>query len=137
MLLGWGLERPEDVAPQVESYATQAIQRDPSLAEPHATLGYLRTIYDLDWDGARDEFLRAIALNGQYGTAHHWYAFLLQTEGNMDAAIEEILLARQFEPMSPIISAEVGYFLLFDRQYSARSRNSKRRACSSRTIRPR
>jgi serine/threonine-protein kinase len=117
MLLGWGLEPPGDVAPLVEQHARQAIQRDPTLAEPHATLGYLRTIYDRDWDGARAEFLRAIELNGSYASGHHWYAFLLMTEDNMAAAIEEILLARQSEPLSPIINAEVGYFLLFDRQY--------------------
>jgi tetratricopeptide (TPR) repeat protein len=39
------------------------------------------------------------------------------TEGNMTAAIQEILLARELEPLSPIINAEVGAFMVFDEQY--------------------
>ncbi len=117
MKLGWSMQQPSELAPLVEKAAQQAIQRDPSLAEPHAALGYLRTMYDRDWKNARNHFLRAIALNSNYSSAHHWYAFLLLTEGRRQAAIEEILLARELEPLSPIINAEVGYFFLFDRQY--------------------
>jgi TolB-like protein/Flp pilus assembly protein TadD len=113
MMLGWGMERPEVVAPSVMDAARRAIQLDSSLAEPHAVLGYLKTIYSRDWQGARAEFLQAIELNGNYSSAHHWYAFLLMTEGDMRSAIEEILLARELEPLSPIINAEVGYFHLF------------------------
>ncbi|MGD2166903.1 MAG: hypothetical protein PVF63_02280, partial [Gammaproteobacteria bacterium] len=117
MILGWGIQEPGDVAELVGTSARRAIQRDPTLAQPHAALGYLKTIHERDWDGAREEFLTAIRLDSNYSSAHHWYAFLLMTEGNMAAAIEEIELARESEPLSPIINAEVGYFYLFDRQY--------------------
>jgi eukaryotic-like serine/threonine-protein kinase len=117
MLLGWGLRPPNEVSDLVVQSARRAIQRDSSLAQPHAALGYLKTIHELDWEGARAEFLQAIALDGNYSSAHHWYAFLLMTEGNMTAALEEINLARELEPLSPIINAEVGYFYIFDRQY--------------------
>lgn len=117
MLLGWGMRPPDQVADLVVESARRAIQRDATLAQPHATLGYFETIHDRDWDGAREEFLTAISLDNNYSSTHHWYAFLLMTEGNMPAAIEEILLARESEPLSPIINAEVGYFYIFDRQY--------------------
>jgi tetratricopeptide (TPR) repeat protein len=42
---------------------------------------------------------------------------LLATKGDLKGAIEEILVARDLEPDSPIINAEVGYFYLLDRQY--------------------
>lgn len=117
MLLGWGLRPPGEVADLVVQSARRAIRRDPTLAQPHAALGYFKTIYERDWDGAREQFLEAIALDNNYSSAHHWYAFLLMTEGDMQAALEEILLAREREPLSPIINAEVGYFYIFDRQY--------------------
>jgi serine/threonine-protein kinase len=117
MLLGWGIQPPAEVAESVVMAAEQAIRLDPTLAHPHAALGYFKTLYERDWNGAREEFLTAITLDNNYSSAHHWYAFLLMTEGNMTAAIEEILLAREAEPLSPIINAEVGYFLNFDRQY--------------------
>lgn len=117
MILGWGIQPPAEVAPLVAGAAAHAIQLDSTLAEPHAALGYLRTLYDRDWEVARREFLTAIDLNPNYSSAHHWYAFLLLTEGNADAAIEEILLARELEPLSPIINAEVGYFYNFGGNY--------------------
>jgi TolB-like protein/Tfp pilus assembly protein PilF len=117
MLLAWGMEQPVDAAPRVIAAAQRSIELDPMLAEPHATLGYLKTLYEWDWEGARKEFLRAIELNNNYSSAHHWYAFYLLTIGDSPAAVEEILLARDFEPLSPIINAEVGYFYLLDRQY--------------------
>ncbi len=117
MILGWGIEEPIEVAQRIVDSAQTAISLDPSLAEPHAALGYFKTIYERDWDGAREEFLRSIELNNNYSSAHHWYAFLLMTKGDMRAAIAEIRLARDLEPLSPIINAEVGYFYLFNRQY--------------------
>jgi TolB-like protein/lipoprotein NlpI len=117
MILGWGIKEPDAVAQQIVDSAQMAIRLDPSLAEPYAALGYFKTIYKRDWDEARDDFLHAIELNNNYSSAHHWYAFLLMTEGNMRSAVQEILLARELEPLSPIINAEVGYFYLFDRKY--------------------
>ena len=117
MLLGWGIQPPEEVADLIVMAAQQAIARDPTIAQPHAALGYFKTMYERDWDSAREDFLTAIELDSNYSSAHQWYAFLLMTEGNMSAALEEILLARASEPLSPIINAEVGYFFLFDRQY--------------------
>jgi TolB-like protein/tetratricopeptide (TPR) repeat protein len=118
MLVAWGIEPPADYAPRLVAAAERAIKLDPTLAEPHATLAYFKTLYEWDWEGARREFLLAIELNSNYSTAHHWYAFYLMTIGDGPASMEEILLAQEFEPLSPIINAEVGYFYLFNRQYA-------------------
>jgi len=117
MRLGWSIALPEDVAPLIDDAARRAIELDPTLAEPHAVLGYLKMMHDWDWGGAQQEFLRAIELDNNYSSAHHWYGYLLLTRGNTAGAIEEILLARDLEPDSPIINAEVGYFYMLDRQY--------------------
>jgi len=117
MLIAWGIEPLAAYAPQLVAAVEQAIELDPTLAEPHATLAYFKTLYEWDWNGAQREFLLAIELNSNYSTAHHWYAFYLMTVGDGPASVEEILLAREFEPLSPIINAEVGYFYLFNRQY--------------------
>jgi serine/threonine-protein kinase len=117
MLLGWSIVPPADAAPLVVEAAERAIALDPRLAEPHAALGYLKTMHEWDWAGAEREFLRAIELNPNYSSAHHWYAFLLMTVGDTKGAIAEIEIARDSEPLSPIINAELGYFYLFARQY--------------------
>ncbi len=115
--LGWGIMRPAEGASRVIEASERAIEFDPTLAEPHATLGFFKTLYEWDWKGARREFLIAIELNNDYSSAHHWYAFYLVTIGDTSTAIEEILLARESEPLSPVINSEVGYFYLVNRQY--------------------
>jgi serine/threonine-protein kinase len=127
MRMGWGLTTPAEAAPLVVAAAERAIELDPTIAEPHAVLGYLKTLYEWDWDGAQREFLLAISLDSNHSTAHHWYAFLLSTKGDSKGAIEEILLARDLEPDSPIINSEVGEFYVVDRQY-ARALDELRKA---------
>jgi len=117
MLYAWGVEAPQDVAPLALASAQRAVELDPTLAEPHATIGYYKTLFERDWKGAEAAFLMSIELNNNYSTAHHWYAFYLSTIGESKAAIEEILKARESEPLSPIINAEVGIFLVYDGQY--------------------
>lgn len=126
MLFGWGAESSEDVAPLALASAQRAIELDPSLAEPHATIGYYKTLFERDWDGAEAAFLRSIELNRNYSTAHHWYAFYLSTIGRSRAAVDEILKARESEPLSPIINAEVGLFLVYDGQYERTIEDLKR-----------
>jgi len=79
---------------------------------------YLKTLVDWDWEGAGQEFLTAIELNDNYSTAHHWYSFYLSTVGESKAAIEEILKARDSEPLSPIVNSEVSFFYIYDGQYA-------------------
>ena len=117
MLFAWGVESPQDAAPLAIAAAQRAAQLDPTLAQPWATIGYYKTIFDLDWEGADAAFRRAIELNENYSTAHHWYAFYLSTVGDSKAAIEEIMKAREAEPLSPVINGEVGIFLVYDGQY--------------------
>ena len=95
MLFAWGFESPEAAAGRVMAAAERAVDLDPSLAAPLATIAYFKTIYERDWAGAREYFDRAIALNSNYSTAHHWQAFLLSTLGEHTAALDAILRARR------------------------------------------
>ena len=95
-------ERPRDILPLARTYAAKAIELDPKLAEPHATLG-LATWF-LDWDKAASEkhFQRAIELDPNYATAHHWYSRVLRGVGQLDEAWKEINRAVELEPLSLI-----------------------------------
>lgn len=117
MLYAWGVEAPRHVAPLALAAARRAAQLDPALAEPWATIGYYKTIYELDWEGAEAAFLKSIELNENYSTARHWYAFYLSTIGESTLAIDQIMKARDGEPLSPVINGEVGLFLVYDGQY--------------------
>jgi len=97
--------------------AERAIKLDPRLAEPHAALGFIAYDYDWNWQAAEKEYRRAIELNPNYPTAHHWYAYLLQNIGRNDEAIVEIKRARELDPLSPAINRDVGETLYVARRY--------------------
>ena len=77
-------ERPRELMPLAKTYAAKAIQLDPTLAEPHATLAFASWLLDWDKATAEKEFRRAIELNPNYPTAHHWYSRYLRGVGRPD-----------------------------------------------------
>ena len=117
MLGAWSVLEPRDAYPRAQAAAERAITLDPSLAEPHATVGYLNTLYFRDWPRAEREFRRAIELHPDCATAHHWYAFYRQTIGDIAGSLVEIERASEIDPLSPVINAERSFFYSYARQY--------------------
>jgi serine/threonine-protein kinase len=120
LLVDYGLMHPAEGFPQAKQAAQRAIALDPELAEPHASLAFVRGIYDWQWDDAELLYHHAIALNPGYATAHHWlgcdhYAML----GRLDEALAEVRIAQQLDPLSSIIMEGNAYVLMLRREYPA------------------
>jgi serine/threonine-protein kinase len=116
-LLVWQEQLPRnDFIARAKAAASKAIDIDESLAEPHASLGFLKFWYDWDFAGAESEFRRAIELNPGYATAHHWYGEFLGLMGHFDDGFKELKLGQEIDPLSPIINADLGKLLVFARQ---------------------
>lgn len=114
---GYSATSVSEVAPKASEAASRAIALDPNLAEAHASLANIRMTFNKDAAGAEKEFQRAIELNPNYPTAHHWYALLLGNLGRFDEAKKEILRAQQLDPLSLIINRTVGNVLFWAREY--------------------
>src|SRR6516225_111297 len=109
---------PRDVLPKAKTAALKALQLDDKLAEAHTALAWLLCIGDLDMARSISEFQRAIALNPNYATAHHWYGNgPLTALGRFDEAIAEAKRAVELDPLSPIINSDLGQNLYFARRY--------------------
>jgi TolB-like protein/DNA-binding winged helix-turn-helix (wHTH) protein/Tfp pilus assembly protein PilF len=106
-----------EVMPKARTAALRALQIDGNLAEAHTALALIVQNYDWDWQTAEKEFRRAIDLNPNYATAHHWYAEHLMWRGRFDEALQESERARQLDPLSLIIAADNGAILYFSRRY--------------------
>ncbi|HSB74407.1 MAG TPA: winged helix-turn-helix domain-containing protein, partial [Terriglobales bacterium] len=104
---------------QARAAALQALDLDETLAEAHTSLAFVKMHYEWDWAAAENEFHRAIALNPDYPTAHHWYAYYLTATGKPQAAVEQIKIAQQLDPLSPIINNDVGDILFYAGQMDA------------------
>jgi TolB-like protein/Flp pilus assembly protein TadD len=103
--------------PKAEAAAMRALEIDDRLAEAHASLGWARFHYDWDPSAAEREYKKAIELNPNYETAHHWYALYLAEIGRQEEAYAEIERARQLDPLSLIINANMGWLFYFARSY--------------------
>ena len=103
--------------PRARAAALKALEIDDTLAAAHASLAPLKWIYDWDFGGGETEFKRAIELDPNYSTAHHWYALCLSNIGRHEEAIPEIKRAAELDPLSPMISTDVGLVLSYARKY--------------------
>ena len=83
--------------------ARKAVDLDPTSAEAYSALGFATVCHDFDWAVAEGQHRRAIEINPNYATAHHWYGFHLQMVGRFDEGIKEMLRARELDPLSPSI----------------------------------
>jgi serine/threonine-protein kinase len=110
---------PREVFARAKAAATRALQLDATLTEPHTSLAYVRLYHDWDWTGAEAEFERALALDSDYATAHHWYAIYLTAMGRFDEARVAIAKAQALEPTSLTINTDLGFVLYYGRQYEA------------------
>jgi len=117
LLSGFGAASPQESLPQANAAARKAVELDDTLAETHTSLGFAYTA-NWAWPDAAREFQRAIELNPNYATAHHWYSDgPLLAEGRFDDAIAEMKRAQELDPLSLIINTEVGMVYIYARQY--------------------
>ena len=108
---------PADTFPRAREAAAHALALDPGVAEAQASLGYVSLYYDRDWAAAEAGFKRAIAINPNYSTAHHWYSVFLTAVGRRAEAAAEIERARQLDPLSVPIATDIGFELYYARRY--------------------
>ena len=117
-LLGfYAYQQPNEVYPKAKNAALEALNLDDTLAEAHASLGWILCHYEWDWERAESEFKRAIELNPDYATAHHWYSHFLLVVGKFDESLDHIKRAQELDPGSPIINTQVGFPYAHMRQY--------------------
>ena len=105
--------------PKARAAAAKALEIDPGSSEAHTALALIVQNHDWDWQMSEKEFRRAIELNPNDATAHHWYAEHLTWRGRFKEALEESERAHQLDPLSLIIAADNGAILYFSRNYDA------------------
>ena len=118
----------KDSMPQAKAAAMRALALDDSLAEAHTALGWYLMSFEYDWPGGERELRRAIELNPKYATAHQWLGELLAQTKRFDEGQAETKLALEADPLSPVISFNVGWQLFLARRYDDALREFDRTA---------
>jgi len=117
---------PKEALPKAKAAATKALELDNTLGEAHNSLAFCLDGFDWDFASADKEFLRAIELNPNYATAHHWYAWHLSLLGRNDQAISEMKKAKDLDPLSLIINADLAELFLIAHSYDESIQQSRR-----------
>jgi TolB-like protein/Tfp pilus assembly protein PilF len=114
----YGAGTPQNCYPKAKAAAKKALELDDTLTEAHASLAYVLHVCDLDFDGSTREFQRAIELNPNYATAHHWYGIeLLASLGRFNEAIREVKRGLELDPLSLPINGGLGRTYYLARRY--------------------
>ena len=108
---------PHEAITKAKAAAHKAIALDDTLAEAHTSLGFMSYNYDFDWLNSERQFRRAIELNPNYVTAHHWYSLVLNVVGRFAESEAEMKKALQLDPTSLIINADYGAIFYYSRRY--------------------
>jgi len=101
---------PDTDLRKVEFLEIKAMQLDPSLAEPHEAMTWVR-LYRWDLAGARQEAERALVLNPSDPDAHVAYLWCLLLQGKLNHAVPDLQKIRQLDPASPPFLASLGSIL--------------------------
>lgn len=108
---------PGEAYPKARQAATRALAIDETLAEAHASLGYITLYHDWDASSAEASFERAIELNPSYSVAHQWYANLLVATGRFEEAERKMSRAREVNPLSLIANLALGWVYYYAGRY--------------------
>jgi TolB-like protein/Tfp pilus assembly protein PilF len=118
LLPPYGAAAPKDSIPQAKAAVKKALELDDTLAEAHASSGRILSGFDFDSMKAITEFERALQLNPNYATAHHWFgAGPLLALGRFDESIVEAKRSIELDPLSMINNADFGNDYYYARRY--------------------
>lgn len=104
-------------AEKIRAAAIKAIELDPSLGEPHASLALSEGWFERNFPRAEQEYKRAIELSPNYATAYHWYGEFLVLQGRFDEGLATYQKALELDPYSLAIASDYGISLFYARRY--------------------
>ena len=117
---------PKEALPKAKASAIKALELDSALGEAHNSLAFCLDGFEWDFEAAGREFQRAIELNPNYATAHHWYAWHLGLLGRYDDALAEMRKAENLDPLSLIINSDLAELLLIAHSYDESIQQSRK-----------
>ena len=110
VLCAIGFLAPKESYPKAKEAVIKALELDEELGEAHASLGYLKAVFDWDFAGAEHDFRRAIKLNPGGVDIYILYSIYLAFAARFDEAIAGFKHAVELDPASPQTYTYLGGF---------------------------
>jgi TolB-like protein/tRNA A-37 threonylcarbamoyl transferase component Bud32 len=109
-LFGIGYLTPKETYPKAKKAIEKALELDEDLGEAHASLGYLKMVFDWDFAGAEHEFQRALKLSPGSIDVDFQYSLYLAMMGRFDEAIAGFKRVVELDPATPANYVYLGGF---------------------------
>jgi len=107
----------EETLTRGKAAAARALELDDGLASAHYALATAYTWYDWDWRNAEREFDRAVELNPNDALGRNWHGGYLSLRRRHEEAVGEHERARDLDPLSLIVNANLTRALYWARRY--------------------
>ena len=111
ILANFGFRPAREVCPRSALAADRALALDSTLAEAHASRGFVHLFYDWDIVAAERELLTAVRLDSTYTNSYLWLNHLAWARGDTNAAVAYSRKAVELEPLSLILNTRLGWAL--------------------------
>jgi eukaryotic-like serine/threonine-protein kinase len=108
---GFGNTPPGDAFALAKAAALRAVALDSRLALAHASLGFIAVFHDWDWEVAKRELDRALAIDFTEPTTHLYRAWYFYSRGQLEDALGEMRTAQRLDPLNQIFNARVATIL--------------------------
>ncbi len=112
----WGVKNFKETTPLAREAAMKALALDSSQLQAHLALGWIK-MFDWDWAGAEQEFIRALDTDRNSAEAHRGYGDLLSAMERHKEAIREMQRAEELDPNSSVTQARHARALYRARKY--------------------
>jgi len=126
MLGWWAYAPPAESFQKAKVAAERALVIDETLPEAHISLGMVRFLFDWDWPGAEQAYLRAIELSPGSADAHLFHGIWLKAMARNEQAAAEIRRANDLDPLYLMANAEIGWVAYFGGRLDEAARACRR-----------
>ncbi len=100
LLAFYSILPPHVAVPKAKQAAEKAISLDAARVEGYSVLAFVKAFYEFDWDAAKTQFQKAIAINPGYAPTHYWYSnFISFVYKDSKLATQEAKTAIELEPL--------------------------------------
>jgi len=115
VLPAWSNQSNSETSLYAKPNAIRALELDPTLSEARAILAEV-TFDEHRWAEAMDQYQKAIKDDPRDPTLHQWRAEALLPMGFLKQALEQLQVAYDLDPASPVINQSMSWMASMNRQ---------------------
>ena len=118
LLAQMNMTSPDEAGSRARELVAAAVGLEPDSAVARAAAACVKRFFEWDWQGAEEDFHRAMAVDANCAALHQAYGSFLASIGNVQEALHELRLAQRLDPVSPAVNVEAAWALYLARDFA-------------------